>query len=327
MARPPTPKTIAKIHRRRTRDWTGYRSGIVRQEVFLASVTRRELLSASLASALFAPQALRTGQEPRSFRGDDILEKILERAKAEGWSKLPIGERMGKVGLSLLDTKYEAFTLELWPDRETCIVNLRGLDCVTFFECSLGIARMLATGGDSPEHLMREITLTRYRGGRIGNYTSRLHYTCDWMYDNAQKGTVRLLTPDLPGAERFKEPVYFMSQKPDLYRQLKANPGLVPAIAEMEKAINARQNYYVPLARIPDVEPLLQTGDIVGITKGQKGIDCAHTGMCLRDADGKLRFLHAGQTAGRVLLDARLTEYLGTWATGAMFVRPLEVRK
>lgn len=290
-------------------------------------MTRRELFAAALASAVPIGQALRTGQEPRAFRGEDVLAKILDRAKAEEWRKLPIGERVGKVGLAFLDTKYEAFTLELWSDRETCIVNLRGLDCVTFFECSLGIARMIATGGETPADLVREITLTRYRGGRVGNYTSRLHYTSDWMYDNAQKGTVRLLTPDLPGAERFKEPVYFMSQKPELYRQLKANPGLVPNIAEFEKLINARQTFYVPIAHIPDVEPLLQTGDIVGITKGQKGIDCAHTGVCFRDTDGKLRFLHAGQTAGHVLLDARLTDYLGNWATGAMFVRPLEVRR
>ena len=289
-------------------------------------MTRRELFAAALASAVPLQKAIRNGQEPRPFRGEDVLAKILERAKDEGWKKLPIGERMGRIGLSLVDTKYEAFTLELWPDRETCIVNLRGLDCVTFFECSLGIARMIAKGDDQPEDLLREITLTRYRGGRLGNYTSRLHYTCDWMYDNAQKGTVRLLTPDLPGAERFTEKVYFMSQKPDLYRQLKANPGLVPSIAEFEKTINARSTYFVPLARIPDIEPLLQTGDIVGITKGQKGIDCAHTGMCLRDKNGTLRFLHAGQTAGHVLLDARLSEYLGTWATGAMFARPLEVR-
>lgn len=290
-------------------------------------MTRRELFAAAFATALPLQKALRSGQEPRAFRGEDVLARILGRAKAEGWKKLPIGERMGKVGLSLIDTKYEAFTLELWPDRETCIVNLRGLDCVTFFECSLGIARMIAKGDDKPEDLVREITLTRYRGGKLGNYTSRLHYTCDWMYDNAQKGTVRLLTPDLPGAAPFKEKVYFMSQKPDLYRQLKAQPSLVPSIAEQEEAINARQTFYVPLARIAEVEPLLQTGDIVGITKGQKGIDCAHTGMCYRDESGKLRFLHAGQTAGHVLLDARLKDYLGNWATGAMFARPLEVRR
>ncbi|MGV3618644.1 MAG: N-acetylmuramoyl-L-alanine amidase-like domain-containing protein [Fimbriimonas sp.] len=289
-------------------------------------MTRRELLAATLAAAVpFQKPA--TGQEPRAFRGEDVLAKILRRADAEGWAKLPIGERMGRIGLAFADTKYEAFTLELWADREACIVNLRGLDCVTFFESSLGIARMLAKGRETADELTREVTLTRYRGGRLGNYASRLHYTCDWMHDNAQKGTVRLLTPDLPGAKRFDEDVYFMSQKPHLYRQLKAQPNLVPEIKAIEAAINARETFYVPTAQIDEVEPLLQTGDIVGITAGQKGIDCAHTGMCFRDADGVLRFLHAGQSAGRVLLDKRLSEYLGTWATGAMFVRPLEVRR
>ena len=294
--------------------------------MYALAVTRRELLAVALAGTLPLQKQLADGREPRAFRGEDILQKILDRATSDAWAKRPIGERVGLVGLALLDTKYEAFTLELWPDRETCIVNLRGLDCVTFFECSLGIARMLGEGKASSEDLTREVTRTRYRGGKLGNYASRLHYTCDWMYDNAQKGTVRLLTPDLPGAERFTEKVSFMSTKPNSYRQLKANPGLVPQIAAFEAAINARDTFYVPVTRIAEIEPLLQTGDVVGITAGQKGIDCAHTGMCVRDADGILRFLHAGQTAGRVLLDKRLSEYLTHWATGAMFVRPLEVR-
>ena len=287
-------------------------------------MTRRELLAALLATPIAGQ--LKSGQEPRAFRGEDVLAKIVARAKAEGWAQLPIGERMGRIGSTFLDTPYAAFTLELWPDREACVVNLRGLDCVTFFESTLGIARMLRQGGSLPEELTREVTLTRYRGGRLGDYTSRLHYTCDWMHDNAQKGTVRLLTPDLPGAERFTERVYFMSTKAQNYRQLKANPDLVPTIARLEAAINARETYFVPVDRIEAIESTLQTGDIVGITAGQKGIDCAHTGICYRDADGTLRFMHAGQSAGRVLLDKRLSEYLKGWATGAMFARPLDVR-
>jgi len=234
---------------------------------------------------------------------------------------------VGLVGQSLVGTPYVAYTLEIFEDREVCVVNLRGLDCVTFFETTLGIARMLGRGERTPEALTRQVTLTRYRGGQIAGYPSRLHYTCDWMEDNARKGTVRMLTPDLPGSEPFRDQVYYMSAHPESYRQLKAHSEWVPAIANAEQNINRRPRYYVPVDKIEGVESILQTGDIVGITKGQKGIDCAHTGLCVRDSEGVLRFLHAGQTAGRVQLEGRLSEYLSGWATGAMFVRPLEVER
>jgi len=294
-------------------------------------MTRRELFAKSLFGSLGLAGVTALGQDPKPdpkpFQGEDVFAKLLQRADAEKWVDLPIGERMGKIGMSLVETPYVAFTLELWTDREACIVNLKGLDCVTFFETSLGFARMLKKGGRTPRDLVREITLTRYRGGELGDYTSRLHYTSDWIFDNGEKGTVEVLAPKLPGSERFTKPVSFMTEKPNLYRQLKANPMLVPKIAAYERAINARETYYVPIERIDEIEPLLRTGDIVGITGKQKGIDCDHTGLCYRDDEGTLRFLHAGQSAKRVLLDKRLSEYLKGWATGAMFARPIEPEK
>lgn len=291
---------------------------------YASNVTRRELLSASLLSALGIGAAGRaTAQEARPFTGGDVFQRLLDRSNAEGWETLPMGERVGRVGMALMDTPYVAFTLELWTDREACVVNLKGLDCVTFFESSLGFARMLERGSRTPGDLMREVTRTRYRGGTLGDYTTRLHYTCDWMHDNARKGTVQLLTPELPGAERFTERVYFMSQNPDKYRQLKANPSLVPKIRAAETAINARETFFIPVAKVAAIEERLQTGDILGITAGQKGIDCAHTGICVRDADGTLRFAHASLSQKKVLLDKRLSEYLKGWATGIMVARPI----
>ena len=239
-----------------------------------------------------------------------------------------MGELIATIGMELRGVPYVGATLELDDRREVCSVNLLGLDCVTFFESALGFARMLKTGGSTPEEMLRQVLFTRYRDGKLTDYTSRLHYTTDWFHDNQRKGTVRMVTADLPGAERFTQVVNFMSTHPDSYRQLKANPEMVPVIAKIEEEINARKMHYVPKEKTGVAEADLRTGDIIGITTTIKGIDCSHTGMCYRDRDGVLRLLHASLTKKEVTLDDRLSSYLAsvTKHTGIMVARPLEVR-
>jgi hypothetical protein len=286
-------------------------------------VTRRDLLLAS-AGALLPLRAF--AQTPRErFRGDAVLERIAAKAKAGGWERLPIGERMGRIGLELVGTPYVAFTLETEEPVEYCTVNLEGLDCVTFFESTLDMARVLPEGL-TRESLIPAVRETRYRNGRQGDYTSRLHYTTDWIYDNARKGIVRDLTPSLPGAEPVDGRVGFMSAHPNSYKQLKANPTLVATIAKTEAEVNARHKWYVPTAAVAGVEPLLQTGDIIGLCAVQAGIDIAHTGIAYRNAKGVLCFFDATNAPGRmdVRVGARLSERLSPKShTGIVVARPL----
>ena len=290
------------------------------------TLSRRGLLVG--AAALVASPALSrlAAQAPlERFKGQAVLDRIAARAKAERWAGLPIGERMGRVGLELVGTPYVAFTLETDEPREYCTVDLEGLDCVTFFESCLDMARVIPKGL-TRERLVREVRRTRYRGGKQGDYPTRLHYTLDWIDDNARKGIVRDLTPALPGAVPFEGKVGFMSTHPKSYRQLKSTPGFVAEIAQAEDALNLRHHVYVPAARVADAEPLLQTGDIVGLVATQPGIDIAHTGLAFRDAEGALRFFDATNAPGRmdVEVGARLSERLDPkHHRGIVAARPL----
>lgn len=288
-------------------------------------MTRRNLLASGLSS-LAAPLLNRLPQlPPERFRGEEVLERIAAKAKAGDWAKLPIGERMGHIGLELVGTPYKAFTLETEEPKEYCTVDLLGLDCVTFFESCLNMARILP-GGLTRDRLIAAIRQTRYRGGQQGDYTTRLHYTMDWFYDNEKKGIVKDLTPSLPGAEPFLQKVGYMSTHPANYKQLKANPSEVPAISRFENAINARSKSFIPTAAVAGVEPLLQTGDIIGLCATQEGIDIAHTGMAYRNDAGVLCFFDATNAPGRndVRVGARLSERLSPKShTGIVVARPL----
>jgi hypothetical protein len=266
-------------------------------------------------------------RDPNVFTGQDTFERLLALARERAWSELPIGERIGAIGMALRLTPYVDATLELYEDREVCSVNLRGLDCWTFFESALAFARMLRHGGRTPDALLAEVTFTRYRGGQLTDYASRLHYLSDWFVDNEHKRVVRLITRELPGAARFTRRVSFMSAHPEAYRQLKASADLVRKIARVEARINERAMEYVPKEKVAEAQPLLMTGDIVGITTAIDGLDFAHAGLGYRDEGGVPRLLHASTTRKAVILDDDLATYLARVSThtGIMVARPLEV--
>jgi Protein of unknown function (DUF1460) len=298
----------------------------VSRRAFLA-LTSQALVAAGALAAARPARGSGRAEASSTVTGQEMLDRLLAQARAGQWTDRPIGERMGAVGMALRQTPYVDGTLELHEDREVCSVNLRGLDCVTFFESALGIARMLRRGGSTPDALLAEVTFTRYRGGQLTDYASRLHYMSDWFADNEAKRVVRLITRELPGTARFTKRVNFMSTHPAAYRQLKANPALVHKITRVEADINARTMYYLPKEKVAAARARLMTGDIIGITTTIDGLDCAHAGLCYRDADGVVRLLHASTTRRAVVLDEDLATYLAGVAThtGIMAARPLDL--
>jgi hypothetical protein len=297
------------------------------RRAFLRLAAAGALLGSGGCTAASAARAQGPERAPDVVEGLDTFERLLAQAHRETWRERPIGERTGAVGMALRQTPYVDATLELYEDREVCSVDFRGLDCVTFYESALAFARMLRRGGRTPEALLAEVTLTRYRGGHLTDYASRLHYLSDWIADNEAKRVVRVVTRELPGAMRFTKRVNFMTTHPQAYRQLRANPGLVQKIARVEDEINARETVYLPKAAVAAAQARLRTGDIVGVTTTLDGLDCAHAGLAYRDERGVLRLLHASTTRKAVVLDEALATYLAGVAThtGIMVARPLEV--
>ena len=262
-----------------------------------------------------------------AFAGRPVFDRLMAKAASEGWRELPLGELMGRIAQELLGTPYVAHTLELDDTNEVCAVDLNGLDCVTFFENTLALARIIRAGTTTTSAMLDAVRLTRYRDGIQGGYVSRLHYTTDWIWDNARRGNVKDLALELPGADPFTQAVGFMSSHPESYRQLKAHPEWVPAIRRCEDAINARPKMFVPLARIAAIEPLLQTGDIIGIATTTPGIDIAHTGLCFKDAQGVAHFMDASSAPSRmkVTLEGAMHEAVAGSPrnTGIVVARPL----
>ena len=275
------------------------------------------------ASALLAETTF--GRMIQEAKDEEVCRQKFDIAVAAGLEHEPIGDVVVEIGRSFLGTPYLANALEV-PGEEHLVVNMRGLDCVSFYENALVLARCIKKGVTSFEEYKNQLQFIRYRGGVIDGYASRLHYTSDYIFDNEVKGVWKNISKDIGGVP-LKKPVNFMSTHPDAYRQIREGKGVLKQIAAIEDDINARTNYYVPKEKASSVMPKLRNGDILGFTTSLEGLDTSHTGILVME-HGRSQVLHA-PLAGKmvVLSESTLPVYLerNKKMTGFIAARPLDV--
>lgn len=261
---------------------------------------------------------------------DDYEEKLVEKKFTsfdESLSSEPINKIIEKVGLSFLGTEYVAGTLDENVYTEKLVVKISGLDCVTFVENTLAIARTIQSGVPTVESYKDELKTIRYRGGKIEGYTSRLHYFSDWIYDNDKKGIVQDITKKIGGVP-YNKKINFMSTHQGSYKQLNTDDGESASIIKsIEKKINNRELYYIPKNDVDKYYDDLKTGDIIATTTEIKGLDVTHTGYIYKKK-GKTYFLHASLSAKEVIVSKEeLKAYLKSdkKKTGIMVARPVGI--
>lgn len=236
-----------------------------------------------------------------------------------------IGDAIIEIGKSFMGTIYVANTLEINSPDEKLVVNLTGLDCVTFVENCLTFARCVKKDKTTFNDYKAELTNIRYREGKIEGYASRLNYFCDWIYDNEKKGIVENITGDLGGIV-YNKTINFMSTHTKSYKQL-ADKSELEGILEAEEAINSRTYYYVPTKNISKIYNKLRNGDIIATTTTIAGLDVTHTGYVCKDDEGRTYFLHASSKNKEVIISSKeLADYIveDSKKTGIMVARPLE---
>ena len=249
----------------------------------------------------------------------EILNQVLGVLKGESNSSIEV--LMVKVGTFFLGTPYVEHTLEFEPEQ--LVVNLREMDCTTFAENCLAIARTIKSSAPGFDRFTKELRNIRYRNGVIDRYPSRLHYFSDWIYNNAQKKLVKDISEELVNTPYPLE-VNFMSTHPGSYKQLTDSAQFIPVIAQQEKEISGRKMYYIPEDKIAGIENQLKDGDIAGITTNVKGLDIQHVAILIHKR-GRIHLLHGSSAAEKVIIsDQTLEDYLkaSKSATGIMVARP-----
>ena len=288
------------------------------------------LISASMHSVT-PPSTVRL---PMStvFKGEGRYQALMSQAERGNWRNLPLGQRTVKFGKAMLGVSYINYSLEVDDRIESPVVNLNGMDCWTFYENALGMARLLRykPGPYSQQDLLHMVELERYRKGRCnGNYLSRMHHLEEVFYDNQRRGLSTNITPKLPGAVRLRREIREMTVQWKSYRYLKNDPSLISKIGAIEKQVSRLPGYHVPKAKVRSVEHLLQDGDICAITSNWKYGYTSHVGMIVKRG-GRARFMHATSERSkgrRMILDRLISDYLkeSSSRAGIVISRPKEL--
>ena len=238
-----------------------------------------------------------------------IYNQKISFAEENELCKKPINEVVVEIGKSFLGTEYVAHTLETEGD-EQLVINLTGLDCTTFLETTIAMARCIKKSKTTFQDYQNELAFIRYRDGKIDKYPSRLHYFSDWIYNNQQKSIVKDITKEI-GGKPIKFKLDFMSRNPKYYAQLKENPEFIAIIKKQEEEINSREYYFIPEKDIEKIENKIQTGDLIALTTPEKGLDIGHVGIAIKMDDGRIHLLHAPLPGSDVQIsESSLSDYV-----------------
>jgi hypothetical protein len=296
------------------------------------ALSRRDLLRriALAAAALGLPVPLLA-----CSRRDPDRQRLADwtiRLRAEGLSggDVPLGRCVARVGELAAGTPYEPGTIDAYlragdpPAAEPLTLSLTRFDCVTLVEACLAVGRVAGQEGvPTWDRFGREVERMRYRGGERHGYASRLHYFSDWIADGAKRGLVRDLGPALGGMSDGR-PLRFMTEHRDSYPAL-ADDAMFREIDSMQRSLDDRPRWVVPLAMMAKVAPQIAHGDVLGFATAIPGLDVTHAAFAYRDRDNILRVLHAPLSGGVVeVTRATLPEYVAAIrrATGILVARP-----
>ena len=178
---------------------------------------------------------------PASPADIKIIQDLLRPGRWEGQTLKSSGELALAVGSHFLGTPYVAGTLEQ-EKGESLQINLRQLDCFTFVENTMALARLIRLGKSSFADFAASLEAIRYRKGLLDGYPSRLHYFADWLHDNGEKGWIKDITQEI-GGEPFRKQFSFMTANRDKYPALQC-PDTYRRMRAVEKACSERSLYH-----------------------------------------------------------------------------------
>ena len=234
------------------------------------------------------------------------------------------GEYLGRTAAAKHGVGYEEIVPP--PGDETLRISLEQFECVSFIESSVAVARCGWQGRATGSCFERELIASRYRGGEIGDYASRLHYFTDWIGDNEARHRVHDLTPELGGRPVNRDFFYIASR--ELQRALvptAETAELHRKLALVEARLSATPVAVLDREQAPTVLSTLREGDLVAFVRERPGLLVYHTGF-VHWSGGQARLLHASSYHRRVVITTTdVKEYLlrRPERSGVLVVRPL----
>ncbi len=268
---------------------------------------RAKLFIVSLLVGLFLSTVL-YGQEA-DYENEDLLifNRFVDYIKTKEFDEK--SQILQFTAEFFLDKPYVAGTLDI-NDTEKLVVNLREFDCVTFIETVIALANTVESGEMSFLNFVSNLKTLRYRDGVVEGYSSRLHYTSDWVVVNKHRG---MLQPIAWQEENVLDPkkINFMTTHRHSYNALRDDDAMLSKIESVENNINSRGGVdYLPKNKIDANADKIPHMAMIAFTTKIEGLDTTHTGFTYKKPDGTLGFIHASSLKNKVVIDDKsLSDY------------------
>lgn len=239
-----------------------------------------------------------------------VLKDFWEYAGNNHLSALTPQKRVPLIAGFFLGSPYKSNTLNV-TKKELPVINLHELDCVTFIENVLALTFLDEYSEKATDKFIENIVRLRYRNGEIEDYTSRLHYSTDWLYEMQRICLLTDITYSIGGII-YPHKIDFMTRNYIQYPVLNQDKKLIPKMKTIETEINKRTYHYIPKGRINEFADKIETGDIVLITTSIKGLDTSHLGFAIKQG-ANIYLIHASSKGKKVMItDTTLQEYMGS---------------
>lgn len=271
----------------------------------------------------FAIRILFVHAQGINFQKEDLViyEQYTDYIKAKDYKdKIELLQATAEF---FLDRPYVSATLDQ-NKNEALVVNLREFDCVTFIESVIALSNTVESGDFTFHNFVSHLKLIRYRDGEIVDYSSRLHYTSDWVFVHQESG---ILTPIEWKSENVltTKTINFMSTHRHAYRALKDDDEMLGKIKQIESDINARGGFvFLPKSKIANNADKIPHMAVIAFTTKIEGLDTTHTGFTYIKDNGELGFIHASSLKKKVVVDEKsLSDYCLSQksCTGLMIMR------
>jgi len=229
-------------------------------------------------------------------------ERELNRILTESSRIHDIGRRIDFLSRHFLDMTYAESTLiGDMNNPEAFVINLEGVDCLTFIEY---IEALRLSG--SFEGFKENLKKVRYKSGDV-TFVNRNHFFTDWVEFNAN--FIDDVTEEI-APEKIRRDQKLLNEKEDKTFFVQ---GIKPGMREIR---------YIPSEYVDGaVLNRLRTGDYIGIYSYLKGLDVSHVGILIRDNE-KVRLRHASSASkNRKVIDEDFMKYI-TDKPGIIVLRP-----
>src|SRR3989339_1064442 len=235
------------------------------------------------------------------------LYKIKQIAIKDSLFLKPIGDIIITIASRYLDIPYGT-PKRKYARQENLLIGFDKFNCVTLVETVLAIAKIIKANKIELNEFASELKRNRYRSGILGNFSSRLHYFSEWVYDNEKRGIVKDMSY-IADSTVWGKKIHYMSSNKKKYKQLKKKE-TYNEMRQIEAELSKRKRFYIPLEKFDSCKTKIQNGDVLIMTVTTPGLDVSHTGFAIWKND-ELYLLHASSKEKKVVLSEKnLKEYL-----------------